>query len=612
MTHVLDWLLPYRFLLKWRQRDAIELEAKVLLPAPYDAARIEAELRAPGMARATGTGLADVASFGRRLSTPGILNLDSAVQEARGTTIAAGEMGAYLGEEILRGFARIDDLVYHGISRMSSDQIDNLGDLCSKLRTYEHGFWSGLPDAGLHKLAGHVAEIAAAEHLAAGGLNVVWPEVSNQPGWDLLVGGHEVNVKLVADVSSLAGHFAAHPEIPVVVPGDALNIPHDAIHFDATHGINDVVHGLTSGHDHVILVDDALSHAETMHHVAQATDSALGSADMVHAHFPWVTMVFSGWREVKLLDAAKTDAGTALKNIALDIGGTATGGFAGAKSGAVLGGLIGGPVGAGIGAILLGVAGAVIGRGVSGGIKRRPLEHASEAMRRAQSALRTAAEEENRRIDQEFAAARDREAAQLREAARLERHKVEGEADELRAWRRQMERLGPSEAGPFLALADRELQELILSVEHQYRSVAWWRRWFWPDARTIGSEVALRSLATLGLELQAERTNLSATGWTDRSHLLDLLARAGLVNTEVRESLRVLYDSRLSREKLIRESVLDATRRIAESRAAAFRTLEGVLKRLRDEARERLAAHLATCAECAAAVTREAEKLGLA
>ena len=99
-------------------------------------------------------------------------------------------------------------------------------------------------------------------------------------------------------------------------------------------------------------------------------------------HFPFVTVLVSGFREVKLLDKGKTEVEDAIKNISLDLAGSGLGGFAGAKGGALIGSAILPGIGTAVGGLLGGVIGAVAGRSVSNGIKYEDYEDAKASYER--------------------------------------------------------------------------------------------------------------------------------------------------------------------------------------------------------------------------------------
>lgn len=69
---------------------------------------------------------------------------------------------------------------------------------------------------GTANLKGYVAEFVVAEQLLRAGHTVSFPEVSNSPGWDLLVDGEKFQVKFHATMQGIQRHFARYPDIPVI------------------------------------------------------------------------------------------------------------------------------------------------------------------------------------------------------------------------------------------------------------------------------------------------------------------------------------------------------------------------------------------------------------
>lgn len=76
---------------------------------------------------------------------------------------------------------------------------------------------SNLSDGAFTRLFGYVAEQQVAEHLKAQGHHVIFPEKSNQMGYDLLVDGHPMQVKCTASASYIQQHLNTHPDIPIIV-----------------------------------------------------------------------------------------------------------------------------------------------------------------------------------------------------------------------------------------------------------------------------------------------------------------------------------------------------------------------------------------------------------
>jgi hypothetical protein len=67
----------------------------------------------------------------------------------------------------------------------------------------------------LSSLKGYVAERVVAAELVMQGHDVSFPDASNQPGWDLMVDGHEFQIKCFEHVSGLSDHFERY-NFPVI------------------------------------------------------------------------------------------------------------------------------------------------------------------------------------------------------------------------------------------------------------------------------------------------------------------------------------------------------------------------------------------------------------
>ena len=149
--------------------------------------------------------------------------------------LTAAVQGAWFGKEPLENLLEIDEHVYTAMGQLAGRQLDSIGDLHTYLRSWDSAeIGESLPEGALNKLMGHLAEPIVHQHLEEFGWQVETPDLSNQPGYDRILNGeHVVNIKTVADSSSLASHFEKYPDIPVVVPGDMAGIPDNAIHLDA-------------------------------------------------------------------------------------------------------------------------------------------------------------------------------------------------------------------------------------------------------------------------------------------------------------------------------------------------------------------------------------------
>jgi hypothetical protein len=187
----------------------------------------------------------------------------------------------------------VDSHVFDAVGQMSGQQVDGFWDLSAVV---DERHYQIAQDAFQRSLAGHAAEFRVADHLRDSGVHVVMPQASNAPGLDLWANGHALNVKNVQNVAATAHqHFAHYPDIGMVVPADVA-APHGALHF--TPG-DHVDLGALSDH-HQILVDSALSHADTVAQVHHASNLLMQHGVPDHM-FPIGTIAISGIREYKLL-----------------------------------------------------------------------------------------------------------------------------------------------------------------------------------------------------------------------------------------------------------------------------------------------------------------------
>jgi uncharacterized protein YcfJ len=271
------------------------------------------------------------------------------------------------GELWLR-WSSVDENVFKAFSHLSHEQIGGVADLLNLVDAKSYAIES---NGFLNSLVGHIGEWKTLENLTNAGLAVSMPFNSNHPGIDMWVGDTGLNVKTVADASTLGEHFANYPDIGVVVPYDAANIPADALHLDAVD-LSDP-EALVGAK---VIVDGALSHAETVRQAQEAIDVLQSPG--VDFHIPYITIAVSSFREIKLISKGHTDFMRATKNVATDAVTVGGGGLAGMKLGAGLGTFIGGPIGTVVGGAVGGIAGAIGGRMVGNKIKHGPLEEAQQ------------------------------------------------------------------------------------------------------------------------------------------------------------------------------------------------------------------------------------------
>lgn len=346
----------------------------------------------------------------------GSLGSPEAQNAAALTALTAGAGGV----EYLRLVANLDQNVLQALTAISGRQVDSLGDLRSAVDAKDYDLFS-------IKLRGHIAEQDAFDHLQDAGMDVQWPvggatpygDPSN-PGYDLVVNGHEVNVKVVGDANSLSEHFDRYPDTPVVLNVDAKNIPDDAIHFDSSTGLDpsDLVG------DHVVLVDDALrlTGIEALQdHAADAVDfDAADVGDAAPGIGVLIRVVRAGYREGKLLHDGKTDGRRAAKNVAIDVGvaggGALAVGKAGFMGGAAIDAMFLGATG-GAFAALGGLGGAILG-GMAGGkvandVKAGPLREATGKLERELKSFNSLVEAQSAQAERRLNKATSRREVQL-------------------------------------------------------------------------------------------------------------------------------------------------------------------------------------------------------
>ena len=386
---------------------------------------------------------------------------------------AAAADGMTPGIDMWMRWNSVDEHVFKAVSHMVHEQIDSFADL---LRVVDAKGYAVQSAGFFNKLLGHIGEWHVREHFLEAGHTVVMPSGSNEPGVDMWVDGQGVNVKTVDDVLSAANvHFSDHPDIPIVVPADAHNIPPEALHFDPAQGLD---MASVAGGDHAIIVDHALSHAELVDQTQNAVDVLSDPAP--HAHIPWITIAISVFREGRLLLRGDTDLQRAGKNVLVD--GTAVGGGAaiGIKIGGVVGGIFG-PLGAALGGAVGGFAGAIAGRLTANKIKLAPLKKAKLKYERALEQYKMAESEAVAYAEGAWNTVRSQEQAHLNaELQRIKREKMEI-INTLQERLSSAAFLKPEEARKLLQDAEERIDSMLHIAEHElhqsihrfFRPIAW-------------------------------------------------------------------------------------------------------------------------------------------
>ncbi len=272
--------------------------------------------------------------------------------------INPAEIAAYGGitfAEFLWSWATIDPHLIDAASFSSTQPIHNGFDFVR----YIHEHYDSLNEAGkqgfLNRLSGYYAEQQARDILIHAGHSVHVADTSNQPVWDFIVDHHLVNIKDVANMSSIKADALTHPGVIYIVPTDAHGQVIDNI--DRLNGLN---------HQQI---HDAIQHGLSQAHGTSALE-------LSNLHMPIFTILFAIARNTKQVIRDDKDIDAAVTHTMKEIITKGTG--------VVIGGQIGGTIGTilcpGFGTLVGSVIGAIAG-GIGGAFcgekwKRHPLNSA--------------------------------------------------------------------------------------------------------------------------------------------------------------------------------------------------------------------------------------------
>ena len=490
-----------------------------------------------------------------------------------------------IGANVFYQYMCIDDHTYEGISRLSGENIDNFSDLSAKLETYSHDS-QGLTEGALNKLKGHVAESHVAKHFEETGVEVAWPEASNQEGWDLLLNGNQVNVKLVSDANNLVEHFKEHPEIPVVIPSDADNIPETAFHFDPSEGIDHLFDYLKDNPENAVIVNEQLSYIGIEENLEAGTDLALGVDEGIPGfNFPLITTAVSGWREINLLEKGDTDIESAIKNAGLDIAGVGVGAGIGATIGtAIL------PV---IGTVVGGFLGSMIGREVTNDIKLTPFKDAQKVWKKVVKEFKQEAQKSAVKYKQQFDQSQKIEQSNLDQKAFRIKNTINHDIKNLQKWTIEREK-------PSIKLRKDLLRNISDEVIHIQLN---WIDYFWPTPQAI---VYIRKLnAVKSLKQQIE-----SNPHVDRASLFEMCAKEGLCRSYIFSEIKRTEEDRKTRENQLTDSIREKQKTLLDQRLKSMKKLSSKVTKYTTQIRKELSPFVHKARDAQDCVQKEAQKLG--
>ena len=499
------------------------------------------------------------------------------------------------GAAVFHQFMHIDDYMYEGISKISGEQIDNFSDLSSTVKEYSHNS-DGLTEGALNKVKGHVAEEHVAAHFESAGATVEWPETSNQEGWDLLLNGNPVQVKLIKDTGALTEHFKEHPGIPAVIPSDAENIPDTAFHFDPSEGVGmeSLTDFLKETPENAVIANHQLSHADMTENTEQATDFLTGDIDFFK--LPLITTAFSSFREFRLLKKNDTDILSSFKNIALDVTGSGIGIGAGAATGATIGSVIPG-IGTAVGAVVGSLAGGFFGRIVTDGIKEIPLEEAMEDWKKSTKKLKRKIKQSEKKYENQFKEEKEREQNRLSELSCEIKNIIDEKTRNLRKWTAEKEK--PSET-----LKADLLSNIIDTTAFHKKENLHWTEYFWPKQKTINHQIKMKRIKKLLTEQFQKNT------FTDRGRLFQKFAEHGLCREFILSEIQKTEEERLSRESDLIKEITVRQKQVLHERSHSIKKLADKIKDYAQEIRKELSPYIKETQSRQNLVKKEAKKLG--
>ena len=531
--------------------------------------------------------------------------------------ISAAVQGAWFGKEPIENLLEIDEHVYTAMSQLAGNQLDSIGDL----HNYFNENWNsaaeigGLPEAAVNKLMGHLAEPIVGQHLEELGFQVEMPPLSNQSGYDFILNGeHFVNVKSVADISSLSGHFEKYPDIPAIVPGDMAGIPDNAIHLDAAGSLDQLNGMVELGEQKMVLVDNSLSHADMVDHTQMVSDALFENVDV--GGVPFITIALSGFREIELLKSHDTNVTNSIKNLGLDVVGTGAGAFAGSTAGAAIGSAIVPVIGTAIGAAVGSVLGAIGGRKASNTVKEKPFQDALKAYENAQDRARGRIVEVQTEAERHYRNTEKKEEKSLVRTVENLKQKIQQQHNALLQDRRKGISLSHSEARQLLEIALNDLSVNIEMNKSKLARIPLWKRTFWPDGYTVILQQSVQHLKKLSFLVKKQAELIfggspyqQLEGDRANSFLQLLLAVDGATPT-IQNLIRVCEERREEGEGRLRGEIEQGRIKVADRRYQCFKTLAETLGELQKNSETKIGPLVQKVKTASEVVQTEATRLG--
>ncbi len=472
----------------------------------------------------------------------------------------------------------IDEHVYTAMSSLAGQQIDSISDLSKHLSSWESAeIGESLPEGALNKLMGHLSEPIVAQHMEDLGINVKMPDVSNQDGYDLIMNdNYFVNVKTVADASSLSDHFQEYPEIPVIIPSDIAGFSGEAINLSVSNSIDTLEHAIRTGEQRIVLTDDFLSHSDMLSHTERVSDALLGNVDAFG--IPVITVLCSGSREILLLWNKKTDWKNAVKNAGSDIIGTGGGLAAGGSLGALMGTFILPGIGTVVGTFFGGATGSVLLRKFTSKFKKRRLRKAIRKYEPKATEAQQSFQKFRSNAQKKTESFIKGQTSDLQKAAKVIKNELDTELTKVISEIKGVYTISSKQARELLDLAINDLKQL-----HD-RLLKWrWQQIFWGKSLWILWKKRVDDLQKICQYLALEQSNLAKSepqlSIEYTINLLQLILCLGTQTDTIRELISSFEIHRKEREKQWELLITQNREDLIQQR---FQCMNAIAERIRD------------------------------
>lgn len=188
-----------------------------VLPASYRAAcRSRHEAMGSFLAKHGRHAVPDSASG---FESPQANLLDGLLSRGRGDLHETTAVGAMTAADMIYNVVSIDPTVMKAADFARTADISDIfqfGAFAERIAQMQERAGIGAES----NLRGYVAEQIVAARLVENGHIVTLPELSNNPGFDVIVDGNRFQVKCLLDIDGLREHFEKYPDMPVYANGE--------------------------------------------------------------------------------------------------------------------------------------------------------------------------------------------------------------------------------------------------------------------------------------------------------------------------------------------------------------------------------------------------------